>query len=423
MSNAFAAPTAAPETPAPPATTSFMIARQAIVDVERKVVGHELFDRNRHEQGHTAASDATLLFNVMLHSGEVSLVGRKLVFLNCTHESLAGGHLELMSSDKLVLEIPPLPSGTPADEIAGRVSILKALVTRGIQLAFSQDCLRSEYASWLALASFIKIDTMQVPEATMPALLALARAHSQAILVAEKVESAEQFERLKALGFTLFQGFWFAKPVLVRTSTLRPAQTVILQLINLVRQQASTDKIEEVLKKDPTLSFNLLRFINSASFGLRREITSFREAVMLLGLKKLFRWSALLLATSKASDAPPATGITAVMRGRLMELLAAEVSPPVDGDNAFVTGMFSLLDTMLGFTLPQALQALPLPDEVNQALLQQSGPLAPLLKLTLACESEDEATFAEAATALKLSNRQVNMAHMQALIWVDDLEI
>lgn len=423
MSNAFAAPSTDTAPPAPPATTSFLIARQAIVDAERKVVGHELFDRNRHEQGHTAASDATLLFNVMLHSGEESLVGRKLVFLNCTHESLAGGHLELMHSDKLVLEIPPLPTGTPAEEIASRVTILKALRSRGIRLAFGKDCLRSEYASWLPLATFIKVDSIEVPESTMPALVAMAREHSEATLVAEKVESAEQFERLKSMGFKLFQGFWFAKPVLVRTTTLRPTQTVILQLISLVRQQASTDKIEEVLKKDPTLSFNLLRFINSASFGLRREITSFREAVMLLGLKKLFRWTALLLATSKASDAPPATGITAVMRGRLMELLAAEVSPPLDGDHAFVTGMFSLLDTMLGFPLPQALQSLSLPDEVNQALLQQSGPLAPLLKLTLACESEDEAVFAEAATALQLSNRQVNMAHMHALVWVDELEV
>lgn len=409
--------------PGSDANASFLIARQAIVDAERKVVGHELFDRSPHKQGYTAASDAALLFNAMLHAGEESLLGRKLVFLNCTHDSLAGGHLELIHPDKLVLEIPPLPPGSLAEDIESRVNILKNLRARGVRLAMSHEALQPSHASWLPLAAFIKLDAMQVPESQMPALLAFARAHSQATLVAEKVETAEQFERLKALGFQLFQGYWFAKPALVKTNTLRPAQAVILQLINLVRQQASTDRIEEVLKKDPTLSFNLLRFINSAGFGLRNEITSFRQAVILLGLKRLFRWAALLMATSKAGDAPPAAGSTAVVRGRLMELLATEVLPPEDRDNAFVTGVFSLLDTMLHLPMPQALQSLSLPGDVTAALLEGKGPLAPLLQLTLACESEDDVRFAEAATALRLNNRQVNMAHLQALVWADELGV
>lgn len=416
-------PPASPESaPSGDDHAAFLIARQAIVDAERKVVGHELFDRSPHKQGYTAASDAALLFNAMLHAGEESLLGRKLVFLNCTHDSLAGGHLELIHPDKLVLEIPTLPAGSTPEDIDSRVNILKHLGTRGVRLALSHDALHPAYANWLPLATFIKLDAMVVPEAQMPGLLHFARTHNpQAALVAEKVESAEQFERLKAMGFQLFQGYWFAKPALVKTNTLRPAQAVILQLINLVRQQASTDRIEEVLKKDPTLSFNLLRFINSAGFGLRNEITSFRQAVILLGLKRLFRWAALLMATSKAGDAPPATGSTAVVRGRLMELLAAEVLPPEDGDNAFVTGVFSLLDSMLNLPMAQALQSLALPAEVTEALLEGKGRMAPLLKLTLACESEDEARFAEAAIALQLSNRQVNMAHLQALVWADDL--
>src|SRR5256885_13178912 len=100
---------------------------------------------------------------------------------------------------------------------------------------------------------------------------------------------------MRDLGVRLFQGFWFAQPQLVQARTIRPTQATIIQLINLVRQQASTDEIEALLKKDPTLSFNLLRFINSSGFGLSCEITSFRHAVMILGLKKLFRWAALLL--------------------------------------------------------------------------------------------------------------------------------
>ncbi len=226
---------------------------------------------------------------------------------------------------------------------------------------------------------------------------------------------------LVELGVTLFQGYWFAKPVLVTGQTIRPSQAVIIQLINLVRKQATTAEIEEILKRDASLSFNLLRFINSSGFGLSCEITSFRHAVMILGLKKLFRWAALLLTTSRASGVPAAVGMTAIVRGRLMELLAAELLPPEECDNAFVVGVFSLLDTMLGMPMDKALEAISLPESVVSALLLRRGVLAPFLALTIACETADDEAFANAANELSLSNRQVNWAHLQALAWAETL--
>jgi len=235
------------------------------------------------------------------------------------------------------------------------------------------------------------------------------------------VETAEQFEQVAALGVKLFQGYWFAKPTLVKGQTLRASQATLIQLINLVRQQASTSEIEEVLKHDPTLSFNLLRFINSSGFGLSVEITSFRHAVMILGLKKLFRWAALLMITSRDGGSPPAVASMAVVRGRLMELLAGEVLGPEECDNAFVVGVFSLLDTMLGMPMDKALSAVALPTVVVEALLLRTGPLAPFLDLAEACESANDEAFAKAADTLHLSNRQVNWAHLQALTWAETL--
>ncbi len=253
----------------------------------------------------------------------------------------------------------------------------------------------------------------------LPAIVQFARQHTKAQLVAEKVETQEQFEAMKALGVQLFQGFWFAKPDVVQAKTVRPNQAIILQLLNLVRNQGSTSEIEDLLKKDPTLSFNLLRFINSAGFGLSVEITSFRHAVMILGLKKLFRWAALLLTTSRGSGSAPAVGQTAVVRGRLMELLAAELLPPEEADNAFIVGMFSLLDSMLGIPMAMALESVALPQPVLEALLHQQGIFAPLLELTLACESGDDTAFARITESLHLSNHQVNWAHLQALAWAE----
>ena len=414
--------TAAPSQEAAAASDMAVIARQAIVDADRAVKGLRAV-RPFHCGGgaHTAASDAALLFNALSYGGAEALVGKLTVFINCTHESLAGGHLELIHPDKVVLEVPTLPEGATPEAIAACIDIFDGLKTRGFRLAFDQQVLRRQYSGWLPMASYIKLDMMAFkPELAAP-LVQFARSYSQAEIVAEKVEAAEQFERMAALGLKLFQGYWFAKPSLVQAKTIRPSQATIIQLINLVRRQGSSAEIEDLLKKDPTLSFNLLRFINSSGFGLQCEITSFRHAVMILGLKKLFRWAALLLTTSRVGGSPPAVGTMAVVRGRLMELLAQELLQQEDCDNAFVVGIFSMLDTMLGMPLESALNSVALPESVVDALLHNRGVFAPFLALTIACESGDEAAFAYNSEQLHLSNHQVNWVHLQALAWAESL--
>jgi c-di-GMP-related signal transduction protein len=396
------------------------IARQAILGADSSVFGYELFDRSLASNQHTAASDAALLFNVLSHADTEVLADRKTLFINCTHQTLAGGHLELIQPDRVVLEIPPLESPTEED-IEALLQTLTEIAKRGFRLAFDHHALTAPYASWLPLAAFIKLDLLRLSPEEFKANVTLAKQKSPARLIAEKVETAAQHDMVAALGIKLFQGYWFAMPVLVTGQTIRPAQAAIIQLINLVRKQASTIEIEEVLKRNPTLSFNLLRFINSSGFGLSCEITSFRHAVMILGLKKLFRWAALLMTSSRAGGASPAVGSMAVVRGRLMELLAAELLSPEECDNAFVVGVFSLLDTMLGIPLAKALESISLPDSVTNALLHNTGVLAPFLTLTKACEAEDDEVFGKTADALQLTNQQVNWAHLQALAWAETL--
>lgn len=395
------------------------IARQAIVDTHRSVIGYELFDRSLAPDQHSATSDAQMLFNLLSMADTEPLMGKKTLFVNCTHDSLAGGHLELVAPEHIVLEIPPLPASEVA-QIQTRLPTLRSIRERGFRLAFDYSVLTHSYEDWLPLASFIKFDASVLKPQSMQSFVKLAQARTPARLIAEKVETTQQHEMLTALGVTLFQGYWFAKPVLVEGQTVRPAQATILQLINLVRSQASTQEIEEVLKRDPTLSFNLLRFINSAGFGLRTEVTSFKHAVMLLGLKKLFKWAALLLTTSQ-SDIPPAVGSTAVVRGRLMELLCADLVGQDEADNAFVVGVFSLLDTLLGMPMPAALATLSLPTSVTDALLYGTGPLAPFLALAQACETGDDEVFAKTTQQLDLQSNQVNWAHLQALAWAETL--
>lgn len=402
------------------ANNQVVIARQAIVDGARTVLGYELFDRSTAPSGHTVDSDAALLFNALSFADTEALVGDKLVFINCTHDSLTGGHLELIHPDKVVLEVPPVADHAPAaiEHLAG---VLHGLHKDGFRFAFNHTVLTRGYASWRPLASYVKLDLAVLAADRLEAFARFAQANTTATLVAEKVETAEQHASMRALGVSMFQGYWIARPMLVKAQTIRPSQATIIRLINLVRGQASAAQLEELLKRDPTLSFNLLRFINASGLGLNCEVTSFRHAVAILGLKKLYRWAALLMTTSGSGGPPPAVGHDAVVRGRLMELLAAELLSPEECDNAFIVGLFSLLDAMLGVPLDKALQTVALPAPVVDALLRRQGVYAPFLELTEACESGNEDSFARVATALQLSSRQVNMAHLQALAWADGL--
>jgi len=397
-----------------------MIARQAIMNELQSVIGYELFNRSRTHDGHTAASDVLLVFTALSHAGSEELFGKLLIFVNCTHESLSGGHLELVNPDKVVLEIPPLGHAA-AEEVQARLPMLAALRERGFRLAFNHQVLESAYAAWLPLADYIKLDVNLLAPDQLSVLVSYAGRHSRARLIAEKVETAQQFNMVLSLGVQLFQGYWFARPTLVQAKLLAPAQASIVQLLNLLRNQASTDEIEEVLKKDAGLAFNLMRLINSASLGLSREITSFRQAVLLLGLKRLFRWAALLLTAARSGGSPPAVGQTAVVRGRLMELLAREFMPPEQADQAFVIGIFSMLDQMLGMPLDAAVDLLHLPDNLAAALLQRDNVYGQLLTLTEACESDDDSRFDQAAQALSLTSQQINLAHLQALAWADQI--
>ena len=400
--------------------TQIAIARQSILDAKQHIFAYELFDRSRSIENHTASSDAEMLFNLLSHVEYESLIEEKILFINCTHDSLAGGHLELIQPNRVVLEIPTL-EGHHADEIEARLETLMDIRRRGFRLSFSHAVLSKQYASWLPQADFIKLDLSQVKPEQIASMAQLALKNPSVQLIAEKVETAEQHELAASHGIQLFQGYWFAKPVLVTGQTLRPLQANIIHLINLIRQQATTTEIEELFKRDPTLSFNLLRFINSAGFGLGRQISSFRHAVMLMGLSKLFRWTALLLATSPSGGVPSAVGEMAVVRGRLMELLAAEALPADEADNAFVVGIFSLLDTLLGIPMSKALESITLPVSVTQTLLHRTGCLAALLELAEACETANEEAFERCANLLQLSNHQVNMAHLHALAWAESL--
>ena len=392
-----------------PASTPLL--RRPVLDAHRAIQGYELQDCS--PAGETLA-------DVLAQRDALQIADHRLLFVRASPTLLASRVLELASPENLVLQVAT-PPGDAADAIEDLQSRLLGLRERGFRIALGRPALKRAYTGWLALASYVRLDAGGGDEARLPALLKFLRDHTGAQPIAWNVDSQDRFGQMLDLGFALFSGDWFAKPSPMPAGTLRPSMAVVIRLLGLLHRDADVHEIEPLLKQDPSLALNLLRMINNAGIGLSCEVTSLRHAVMMLGHRRLFRWATMLLTVSRVAGTAPAVASAAMVRGRLMELLAAELLSASDCDNAFVVGLFSLLDVMLDMPLADALESIALPEDVADALLRREGLLVPFLALTQACESGDEASFATAAEQLQLSNHQINWAHLQALAWAEEL--
>jgi EAL and modified HD-GYP domain-containing signal transduction protein len=203
---------------------------------------------------------------------------------------------------------------------------------------------------------------------------------------------------------------------------MSPSHAQIVRLLNLVRSNADVKDIEAVLKQDVALSYKLLRYINSAGFGLRCEIQSFRHAVTILGYNNLNKWLSLLLVTASRDPSAPALMQASIARGRLMEQVGAPFFDKSGHDNLFITGAFSLLPALLGTSLADLLAEMSLPEVITDALLHEQGEYAPFLKLARAAERFDNATLQQVTDDLAIEPAAVNAALLAGLKFADSLQ-
>ncbi len=400
-----------------PDASIFSIARQHIVDADQSIVGYELFNRTQGARDHTLASDVSLVLHVVSQSGVHIVHSQADLFLNATHESLTGAHWDLLVPQRTIIEVPPVAGHAPALIEEARLR-LQALRKRGFRLAFNHTVVAPVYKSWQDIADFVKVNVGAIDPTKMKALVDAIQSRTGAMAIAEKVESAAQFDVLKGIGFHFFQGYWFSRPEVFKSQVVSPSQASAASLFNKLHGNAEIEDIELAIKKDATLGYNLLRLINSAGLGLRTKITSIRQAVMLLGNDRLQRWAALLM-TAGVDGKPSLAGNMAVVRAKMMELLAEGNFSAEEKEEAFLIGLFSLLDRMLGCPMAEALILLKLDTAITDALLRGTGKYMDLLAMAIACEMDDATVFAQATQRLDVSYRQVNVAHMEAIIWAE----
>lgn len=347
-----------------------LLARQPIFDGNMKVVAYELLCRNSDlkfiatTDGDAASSQ--VLLNAFTELSIDDVVGDHRAFVNFTRTLLSSP--PPFSRQKLVIEVL---EGQQVD--AAMLFSLKQLRDQGYTIALDDFELSSETEGLVPYADIIKLDVLALsPEKLLTHVEQLKALGIT--LIAEKVETYEMFEKCKTLGFDLFQGYFLAKPRVISGRKISENKQSVLQLLSALHDaNAPIDKIERMIARDTLLSFKLLRLVNSAAFGLSRNVESLRQAIMLLGLNKLRNW-VNLLALSNLSGKPHELSITALTRARMCEMIATKINQRSRPDSYFTVGLLSTLDAFLDAPLEELLRNLSLSEQLNQAMLKHSGP-------------------------------------------------
>lgn len=365
------------------------IGRQPILNRLKKIFGYELLFRSGSTNGANVTDNvratASVMVNALNNIGINRLIGDKMGFINVDDKVLESGIIELLPNRSIILEL--LETVRIDDSV---VDLCKK--TRGIGYHFALDDLvayDSSIENMLNIASYVKVDLMGTDMEALPDLVKKLKRHNLKLL-AEKVETQEDFQTCFDLGFDYFQGYFFAKPALISGKSISPAQIVLLELSRLLAREEEFFVIEGLFRQNPELNIKLLQFMNSASFYTPQKITSIGQSITLLGYRNLQKWVTLLLFAGEGYDTRSAPLFErAVIRGRIMELLMKRIANETGAaDKAFITGVLSLIDALFQVPLDNILKDFNLSEEIQEALLHRDGLLGDLVSIIEKLEGE-----------------------------------
>jgi len=398
------------------------LGRQPILDRDQRLVAYELLFRSGQVNASDVTDDLQATASVINHAfsemGIQAVLGPHLGFINVSADMLQSDMIELLPREQVVLEL--LETIEINDDIVSRCHELRK---KGFSLALDDFVFDEAYLPLLGIVDIVKIDLLlHDPDELRNAVQHLKQWPVR--LLAEKVDSAEQAQYCMDLGFHLFQGYYFAKPSILSVKRADPAHLSLMKLLGLVLGDAETHEIEQAFKQSPGLTYNLMRLVNSVAAGAGKKIGSVSQAIMVLGRRQLQRWLQLSLFTLQPGSRYPSPLMQlAATRGKFMEILAGKENPDRDyRDEAFMTGILSLLDVLLGMPHEEIIAQLNLTENVRMALLRREGDLGRLLLLAEYVEQADRTSAAALlAKSPGLSLHDLTQAELEALAWVNDV--
>ncbi len=401
------------------------LGRLPILDNKQNVVAFELLFRSDQQNNATtitnnSSASASVIIEAYGELGIENVIGKRRGFIKVDAQLLMNDAIFTLPKKHVVLEI--LRSVEINEQIIHRCSFLKQ---KGYQLALSNVVqLNKQYRYIMPLINVVRINVNALSVHELLSLLKELK-HWPVLLLAEKVENPEVARRCIALNFQMLQGFYFAKPEIIAGKRIDPTKLSLLKLLLLVVKDSEASEIENELKYQPGLSYNLMRIVNSAASGLPSKINSIKRAIMILGRKQLQRWIQILLyAANKEKNGGTSNVLmqTASVRGKMLELIAVADRPHDKNhqDRAFMVGVLSLLDTLLGIEMSKLVETLSIQKDMSDALVARRGYLGRQLQMI---ETYEKGEFEKTSTILTemgfLSFSEFTKMELEAAAWAN----
>jgi EAL and modified HD-GYP domain-containing signal transduction protein len=355
-----------------------LMARQPIFSKSQDVVAFELLFRGEEEASVRAIKDDIATFDVVMSTYANIVAGRGNKRLPC--------YIKITDEILLNDSLPELPPSLFALEILGRSEItphfiakVKECAQKGYRIVLADfDPRDSKFEHLLNVIHVLKLDIQRLGMAELPRIIHKLRPY-QLDLLADKVETKDEFRQCMEMGFSLYQGYFLSHPVPVKGKKISGNKVLLLQLLGELQQESATGaSLEGIAINDPALTYKILKVVNSAAFNVPREVNSLSHAITLLGLEQIRRWIMLFLTTSEDGK-PNQLTRNMLIRGRMCELLA-ELMGHENSMNYFIVGLLSQLDALFAIEMKVLLNEVPLNHELKDALLHLSGPLGETLK-------------------------------------------
>ncbi len=407
-----------------PNSAEIFLGRQPILDAKRQTIAYELLYRAKDDSSDAQVEDdlsatSTVIINTVSQFGLERVIGKKDGFINVCASFLMSQTVELLPPERFVLEIlEDVPINT---QIIMRCEELK---DKGFRFALDGFSYRAEHDPILPLIDFFKIDLISTSIDEVPSIIAFIRKSSKAKIIAEKVEEEGLFLRCKELGCDAFQGFFFAKPSVLKGKKPQPHQMSLMRIMGMLLGDADLQELEPLFKNNPSLTIGLLRLVNSVGIsGGRQKVESIRQAMVVLGQKQLLRWVQLLLYASPDGQVDNPLLLQVASRARLMELLAKKIETyqPNFSDQAFMVGMLSLADVVMQSSLEDVFLEIGLAEDLKNAILMHEGIFGQLLNLAKVIEVGDFDAAEQEIAKMGISSDDLLEIQLETMSWSNDL--
>lgn len=392
------------------------IARQPIFDFSQRVFGYELLFRSGPDNffKHTDPDRATskVIADSYFLLGIQTLTGGKRAFINITRDILLNEYVFLVPKELIVVEI--LENVVQDSEV---IDACRKLKRAGYLLAMDDFVFDDPDQPLLELADFVKVDFLSANETEQWSAIKQF-SPSGISLLAEKVETHEVHQKALKMGYQYFQGYFFSKPKIIIGKDIPAFKLHYFRILQEVhRVELDFKQIEKIIKQEVSLSFKLLRYINSAYFGLRNRISSIKQALILLGEKEVRKWVSLIAMATMGEDKPEELVVQAIIRAKFCESLAPHVGLGRRAEDLFLVGMFSMIDAILDQPLSEILMEIPIHDDIKGALLGEESSLRDIFQYALAHEKGQWEQLSEQAKKLRLDEATSYQLYLNALLW------